>query len=175
MCWRRFVLDEEHCKHEQRRNRCGQYEVENDVTEVRSSANPHTLLCKGRLYWWRSWFVLHFQKRRCNTEQLVPLFRNAFGHHSSSRFALCFEPNRRRSVQVGESEEIRTRRTMMIPERIGATDALRIGLVDRIVEDEAAMEAYEKEWRKCVKAAAPQAVGLVSDLIDAMSENQSLE
>lgn len=63
----------------------------------------------------------------------------------------------------------------MIPERIGAADALRIGLVDRIVEDEAAMEAYEKEWRKCVKAAAPQAVGLVSDLIDAMSENPSSE
>lgn len=64
---------------------------------------------------------------------------------------------------------------MMIPERIGAADALRIGLVDRIVEDESAMEAYEKEWRKCVRAAAPQAVGLVNDLIDAMSENPSSE
>lgn len=78
-------------------------------------------------------------------------------------------------MQVGTSEAMKGRRTMMIPERILAVDALRIGLVDRIVEDEAAMEAYEKEWRKCVKAAAPQAVGLVNDLIDAINENQTSE
>ena len=36
----------------------------------------------------------------------------------------------------------------MIPERIPAVDALRIGLVDKIVESEAAMMTYEKEWRK---------------------------
>lgn len=79
-------------------------------------------------------------------------------------------------MQVSDAAEmISLRRTMMIPERIVASEALRIGLIDRIVEDEAAMEAYEKEWRKCVKAAAPQAVGLVSDLIDAVSENQSSE
>lgn len=40
---------------------------------------------------------------------------------------------------------------MMIPERIPSTDALRIGLVDKIVEDEQAMDAYELEWRKLVK------------------------
>lgn len=79
-------------------------------------------------------------------------------------------------MQVSDAAEmISLRRTMMIPERIVASEALRIGLIDRIVEDEAAMEAYEKEWRKCVKAAAPQAVGLVCDLIDAISENQSSE
>ena len=39
----------------------------------------------------------------------------------------------------------------MIPERISSSDALRIGLVDKIVEDEAAMEKYELEWRKLVK------------------------
>lgn len=57
---------------------------------------------------------------------------------------------------------------MMIPERITAVDALRIGLVDKIVENEGAMMAYEKEWRKMVMAGAPNAVGLVSDLIDAI-------
>ena len=57
---------------------------------------------------------------------------------------------------------------MMIPERIPAVDALRIGLVDKIVESEAAMMTYEKEWRKLVMAGPPAAVGLVSDLIDAI-------
>ena len=56
----------------------------------------------------------------------------------------------------------------MIPERICADDALRIGLVDRIVANEDAMAAYEKAWRKSVQAAAPGAVGLVNDLIDAI-------
>lgn len=40
---------------------------------------------------------------------------------------------------------------MMIPERITAADANRIGLVDRIVESEEAMVQYEAEWRKLVK------------------------
>lgn len=40
---------------------------------------------------------------------------------------------------------------MMIPERITAADAYRIGLVDRIVESEEAMAQYEAEWRKLVK------------------------
>lgn len=57
---------------------------------------------------------------------------------------------------------------MMIPERIAAEDALRIGLVDKVVESEEALQQYEKEWRKLVKASAPMAVGLVSDLIDAI-------
>lgn len=57
---------------------------------------------------------------------------------------------------------------MMVPERIPAVDALRIGLVDKIVENEGAMIAYEKEWRKLVMAGAPGAVGLVSDLLDAI-------
>ena len=57
---------------------------------------------------------------------------------------------------------------MMIPERIPAVDALRLGLVDKIVESEAPMMTYEKEWRKLVMAGAPAAVGLVSDLIDAI-------
>lgn len=43
------------------------------------------------------------------------------------------------------------RRVMMIPERITAADAYRIGLVDRIVESEEAMVQYEAEWRKLVK------------------------
>ena len=57
---------------------------------------------------------------------------------------------------------------MMVPERIPAVDALRIGLVDKIVENEGAMMVYEKEWRKLVMAGAPSAVGLVSDLLDAI-------
>ena len=40
--------------------------------------------------------------------------------------------------------------------------------MDKIVESEAAMMTYEKEWRKLVMAGAPAAVGLVSDLIDAI-------
>ena len=35
--------------------------------------------------------------------------------------------------------------------------------------NEDAMTAYEKAWRKNVQAAAPGAVGLVSDLIDAIA------
>lgn len=58
---------------------------------------------------------------------------------------------------------------MMIPERITAEDALRIGLVDKVVENEEALHQYEMEWRKLVKARAPMAVGLVSDLIDAIN------
>ena len=58
----------------------------------------------------------------------------------------------------------------MIPERITAEDALRIGLVDKVVENEEALHPqYEMEWRKLVKASAPMAVGLVSDLIDAIN------
>lgn len=58
---------------------------------------------------------------------------------------------------------------MMIPERITAEDALRIGLVDKVVENEEALHQYEMEWRKLVNASAPMAVGLVSDLIDAIN------
>ncbi|KAK8817061.1 hypothetical protein WA556_002959 [Blastocystis sp. ATCC 50177/Nand II] len=67
------------------------------------------------------------------------------------------------------------KRVMMIPERITAADAYRIGLVDRIVESEEAMVQYEAEWRKLVKAGAPGAVRLVSDLIDAIDGKSESE
>ena len=44
---------------------------------------------------------------------------------------------------------------MMIPERITAADAYRIGLVDKIVENEEAMNKYEAEWRELVRFAFP--------------------
>lgn len=54
-----------------------------------------------------------------------------------------------------EVDSVTTRRVMMIPERITAADAYRIGLVDRIVENEEAMNKYEAEWRKLVRFALP--------------------
>lgn len=54
-------------------------------------------------------------------------------------------------MQVNANYRTEFRRYMMLPEQIPATDALRIGLVDKIVENEEGLDAYEKQWRKLVK------------------------
>ena len=54
-------------------------------------------------------------------------------------------------MQVNANYRTEFRRYMMLPEQIPATDALRIGLVDKIVENEEGLDTYEKQWRKLVK------------------------